>query len=216
MAIAGFYSSVVGRSDYGVDPDTVNMNPELNSKDLDQFENDRSRQYAYFVQNARHIRIITDIYHKIKRQRDWGANPKFVEKNPLFTDWLQSLPPDLQVNYPPDGSPPWIPSHFVGNMHSHCHLGIILLHRPQLLASKSFAAGGGGKIHMALCYSSAKYICRLQEATLDRFGLSGLLFMQRGINFAIYCILTCTMLHLVSSHCVDICTDCIGGRRLMT
>ncbi|KAE8147568.1 hypothetical protein BDV25DRAFT_168980 [Aspergillus avenaceus] len=187
-----------GRSDYGVDPGTVCMEPMLDIKSLDQFELDRSRQYAYFVQNAHHIRIITDIYHKIKRQKDWGANPKFVEKNPLFTDWLQSLPSDLQINYPSDGSPPWIPSHFVANMHSHCHLGIILLHRPQLLASKSFAAGGGGKMHMALCYSSAKYLCRLQEAILGRFGLSGLLSMQRGINFAIYCIMTCTMLHLVA------------------
>jgi hypothetical protein len=173
------------------------MNPALGIKGLDQFEIDRSRQYAYFVQNARNIRIITDIYHKIKKQKDWGANPKFVEKSSMFTEWLQSLPPDLQVNYPPDGSPPWIPSHFVGNMHSHCHLGILLLHRPQLLASKSFAAGGGWKIHMTLCYSSAKCLCRLQEAILDRFGLPGLLFMLRGINFAIYCILTCTMLHLV-------------------
>ncbi|TPR09586.1 hypothetical protein CAN33_0052210 [Aspergillus niger] len=111
-----------GRSDYGVDHETVNMSPTLDIRGLDQFELDRSRQYAYFVRNARHIRIIADIYHKIKKQKDWGANPKFVEKNPLFTDWLQSLPPDLQVNYPPDGSPPWIPSHFVGNMHSHCHL----------------------------------------------------------------------------------------------
>ncbi|RAH70976.1 Zn(II)2Cys6 transcription factor [Aspergillus aculeatinus CBS 121060] len=187
-----------GRSDYGVDPSTVNMSPTLDIRGLDEFEIDRSRQYAYFVKNASHIRIIADIYHKIKKQKDWGANPKFVEKNPLFTDWLQSLPPDLQVNYPPDGSPPWIPSHFVGNMHSHCHLGIILLHRPQLLASKSFTAGGGWKMHMALCYSSAKYLCRLQEAILNRFGLSGLLFMQRGINFTIYTVLTCTMLHLVA------------------
>ncbi|KAL5365758.1 hypothetical protein BJX96DRAFT_169369 [Aspergillus floccosus] len=187
-----------GRSDYGVDLDTVNMNPTLAIKGLDQFEIDRSRQYAYFVQNARNIRIITDIYHKIKKQKDWGANPKFVEKSSMFTDWLQSLPPDLQVNYPPDGSPPWIPSHFVGNMHSHCHLGILLLHRPQLLASKSFAAGGSWKVHMTLCYSSAKCLCRLQEAILDRFGLPGLLFMLRGINFAIYCILTCTMLHLIA------------------
>ncbi|KAF7593882.1 hypothetical protein BBP40_010693 [Aspergillus hancockii] len=187
-----------GRSDYGVNPDTVCMNPTLNIKGLDQFEIDRSRQYAYFVQNAHHIRIITDIYHKIKRQKDWGANPKFVEKNPLFTDWLQNLPPDLQINYPPDGSPPWIPSHFVANMHSHCHLGIILLHRPQLIASKSFVAGGEWKMHMALCYSSAKYLCRLEEAILERFGLSGLLSMERGINFAIYCIMTCTMLHLVA------------------
>ncbi|KAL4802862.1 hypothetical protein BDV18DRAFT_145687 [Aspergillus unguis] len=186
-----------GRSDYGVDPQTVNMQPELDIENVDQFEIDRSRQYAYFVRNAHHIRMLTDVYHKIKRQKDWGANSKFVENNPLFSDWLQSLPPDLQVNYPPDGSPPWIPSHFVGNMHSHCHLAIILCHRPQLIASK-FPAGGNWKMHMALCYSSAKCLCRLQEAILARFGLSGLLFMQRGINFSIYCILTCTMLHLVA------------------
>lgn len=186
-----------GRSDYGVDPQTVNMQPELDIKNVDQFEIDRTRQYAYFVRNAHHIRILTDVYHKIKRQKDWGSNSKFVENNPLFAQWLQSLPPDLQVNYPPDGSPPWIPSHFVGNMHSHCHLGIVLCHRPQLLASK-FPANGNWKMHMALCYSSAKCLCKLQEAILSRFGLSGLLFMQRGINFTIYCILTCTMLHLVA------------------
>jgi hypothetical protein len=174
------------------------MRPLLDIKGLDQFEVDRSRQYAYFVRNANHIRIITDIYHKIKKQRDWGADPRFVEKNPLFTNWLHSMPPDLQVNYPADGSPPWIPSHFVANMHSHCHLGIILLHRPQLIASKSFSAGGSWKGHFGLCYSSAKCLCRLQEAVLASYGLSGLLFMQRGINFAIYCILTCTMLHLIA------------------
>ena len=182
-----------------MDPETVDMRPALDIKGLDQFEVDRSRQYAYFVRNANHIRIITDVYHKIKRQKDWGGDPRFVEKNPLFTNWLQSMPPDLQINYPADGSPPWIPSHFVANMHSHCQLGIILLHRPQLLASKSFDAGGDWRIHLALCYTSAKCLCRLQEAILSSFGLPGLLYMQRGINFAIYCILTCTMLHLVSA-----------------
>ncbi|QQK45521.1 Zn(2)-C6 fungal-type DNA-binding domain [Penicillium digitatum] len=187
-----------GRSDYGVDPETVEMRPTLDIGGLDHYEIDRSRQYAYFVRNAHHIRIITDIYHKVKKQKDWGADARFVQNNPLFADWLRNLPPDLQVNYPPDGSPPWLPSHFVGNMHSHCHLAIIMLHRPQLFASQSFAAGGEWKIHMSLCYSSAKSLCRLQEATLQRFGLSGLLFMQRGINFAIYCILTCTMLHLIA------------------
>ncbi|KGO65722.1 Transcription factor, fungi [Penicillium italicum] len=187
-----------GRSDYGVDPETVEMRPTLDIRGLDHYEIDRSRQYAYFVRNAHHIRIITDIYHKVKKQKDWGADARFVQSNPLFADWLRNLPPDLQVNYPADGSPPWIPSHFVGNMHSHCHLAIIMLHRPQLFASQSFAAGGEWKIHMSLCYSSAKSLCRLQEAILQRFGLSGLLYMQRGINFAIYCILTCTMLHLVA------------------
>ncbi|KAL4883609.1 hypothetical protein BJY04DRAFT_21959 [Aspergillus karnatakaensis] len=186
-----------GRSDYNVDPATVNKQPELDIENLDQFELDRSRQYAYFVRNAHHIRMLTDIYHKIKRQKDWGSNSKFVENNHVFSEWLQSLPPELQVNYPPDGSPPWIPSHFVGNMHTYCHLGIVLCHRPQLLASK-FPANGSWKMHMALCYSSAKCLCKLQEAVLARFGLSGLLYMQRGINFTIYSVLTCTMLHLVA------------------
>lgn len=174
------------------------MRPTLDIRGLEQYEMERSRQYAYFVRNAYHIRTITDIYHKVKKQKDWGADPRFVQNNPMFSDWLRNLPADLQVNYPADGSPPWLPSHFVGNMHSHCHLAIILLHRPQLLASQSFAAGGDWRVHFSLCYSSAKSICRLQEAILERFGLSGLLYMQRGINFAIYCILTCTMLHLVS------------------
>jgi hypothetical protein len=198
-SLAGFSDGILlGRSDYGVDPDTVDMRPTLDIRGLDQYETERSRQYAYFVRNAHHIRIIADVYHKIKKQKDWGADPRFVQKNPLFDDWLHNLPTDLQVNYPSDGAPPWIPSHFVGNMHCHCHLAIILLHRPQLVASQSFTAASDWKIHFSMCYTSAKSICRLQEAILERFGLSGLLYMQRGINFAIYCILTCTMLHLVS------------------
>ena len=190
----------VGRSDYGVDLDSVDIRPTLDIKGLDQFEIDRSRQYAYFVRNARNIRIVTEIYHKVKRQKDWGADRRFMENNHVITSWFQSLPPDLTIDYPADGSPPWIPSHFVANMHSHCHLLNMLIHRPQLLASKSFDAEGSWKAHFSLCYSSAKSLCKLQEAILASYGLSGLLYMQRGINFAIYCILTCTMLHLVSDN----------------
>lgn len=192
-------SFYLGRSDYEVDPDTVDMRPKLDVAHLDQFEVDRSRQYSFFVKNAYHIRVYTELYHKIKKQKDWAADPRFTQSNPLFAEWYQSLPQDLQVTYPEDGSPPWLPSHFVGNMHSHYHLAIIMLHRPQLLASQTFAAGGGWRTHMSLCYSSAKCLCRLQEAIISRFGLQALRFMQRGINFTVYAILTCTMLHLVGS-----------------
>ncbi|KAK2759073.1 hypothetical protein FQN54_003172 [Arachnomyces sp. PD_36] len=187
-----------GRSDFGVDLDTVDTNPVPKAPGLDKFEMERSRQFVYWIRNVHNIRLFTESYHKTKKQKDWGANPKFVGNNPLFNDWLANLPPDLQVCYPQDGSPPWLPSHFLGNMHSHFHLGIIMLHRPQLLASKPFAAGGAWKSHMSLCYSSAKALCRLQESILASFGLNGLLYMQRGINFTIYSILTCTMLHLVA------------------
>ncbi|KAJ6145215.1 hypothetical protein N7470_009110 [Penicillium chermesinum] len=79
-----------GRSDYGVDPETVDMRPTLDIRGLDAYETDRSRQYAYFVRNAHHIRIITDLYHKVKKQKDWEADPRFVQKNPLFEDWLRN------------------------------------------------------------------------------------------------------------------------------
>lgn len=188
-----------GRSDFGVGLDTVDTDPIPKAPGLDKFELERSRQFAYWIRNLHNIRLFTESYHKAKKQQNWGSDPKFVGNNPLFNDWLANLPPDLQVCYPQDGSPPWLPSHFLGNMHSHFHLGIIMLHRPQLLASKPFAAGGAWKTHMSLCYSSAKTLCRLQESILSSFGLSGLLYMQRGINFTIYGVLTCTMLHLVSS-----------------
>ncbi|KAJ5180383.1 hypothetical protein N7492_003593 [Penicillium capsulatum] len=146
MVVEVMIGAPQGRSDYGVDLDTVDIRPSLDIRGLDAYETERSRQYAYFVRNARNIRIITDVYHKIKKQKDWGADPRFMQKNPLFADWLRTLPPNLQVNYPADGSPPWLPTHFVGNMHSHCHLAIILLHRPQLVASQSFTAGGNGRL----------------------------------------------------------------------
>lgn len=179
------------------------MRPQLNTVDVDQFEIDRSRQFSYFVKNAYHIRIYTELYHKMKKQKDWASDPRFSQNNPVFSDWYRGLPQDLRVSYPEDGSPPWLPSHFVGNMHTHYHLAIMMVHRPQLLASKSFSVDGDWRTHMKLCYSSAKCLCRLQEAIISRFTLQGLRFMQRGINFTVYAILTCTMLHLVSFSLAD-------------
>ncbi|KAK2749807.1 hypothetical protein FQN55_003043 [Onygenales sp. PD_40] len=187
-----------GRSDFGVDPDTVEYRPTWDIEDIDAFETERSRQFSYWVRSVRSIRLMTDAYHKLKRQPDWGADPRFIEINSLIPNWLASLPQDLQVSYPSDGSAPYLPSHFVGNMHSHFHLSTIMLHRPQLLASKSFTAGGKWRTHMVLCYNSAKMLCRLQEAILNSFGLNGLFFMQRGISFTVYGVLTCTMLHLIA------------------
>ncbi len=106
---------IVGRFDMGVDPDTVEIGTQLYSPDGDEFEAHLSRQFAYFVRNARNIRLMTSAYAKLRKQKDWGADPRFVGFNPAFTKWLQELPPDLQLSYPPDGSAPWLPSHFVGN-----------------------------------------------------------------------------------------------------
>ncbi|KAF3482040.1 putative C6 finger domain protein [Arthroderma uncinatum] len=187
-----------GRSEFGVETDTVETRPSWDIPNLDAYEAERSRQFGYFVHNALNIRRIVDTFHKLKKTKDWGANPQFSRNNPLFEAWYNSLPPDLMVTYPPDGSPPWIPSHFVANMHSHFELAKVMLHRPQFVAASSFPAGGEWRHHFSICYRSAKALCRLQEALLSSFGVAGFLCMQRGINFSIYCILTSVMLHLIA------------------
>ncbi|KAI4200070.1 MAG: hypothetical protein LQ350_004209 [Teloschistes chrysophthalmus] len=157
-----------------------------------------SRQFLFFVRNVKNVRHLHEVYGKLKKQPNWASDPKFTSLNPEALSWIGNLPKDLQVEYPKGDAPPWLPNHFVGNIHSYYHLNVIMVYRPQLMASDSFHAGGSWKKHMEVCYDSAKKMCRLQEAILQTFGLSGLLCMQRGINFVIYSVLTCAMIHLVA------------------
>ena len=145
---------------------------------------------------------MNDTAAKVRKKKDWGNDPQWVQLKPLFEAWHHELPAELQVTYPPDGSPPWLASHFVGNMHSYYELSVVILHRPQLAASDAVTLDGEWKHHMVMCYSAAKNLCRLQEAVLSGFGLSGLRCMQRGLGFSIYAILTCTVLHLVRFICM--------------
>jgi hypothetical protein len=187
-----------GRSDMGVDPNTVETSTNPPGSDLDDYEKALSRQFAFFVRNARNIRLITDSSQKLKKKKDWGLDPEFVAYNVAFKKWPSELPKDLQMPVPQENAPLSLPSHFIGNMHSHYQLGNLMLHRPQLVASKSFALDQQWKLQMSMCYNSAKMLCRLQEAIVAKFNMCGLMCMQRGINFTIYAILTCTMIHLVS------------------
>ncbi len=158
-----------------------------------------TRNFTYILRIMRNVRYMNGIYAKIRSKKEWGLEPEFVQLNPSFEAWLNDLPSDLQISFPTDGSPPWLPSHFIGNMHSYYYLSIIMLHRPQLTFMEPTAMDGAWKQHMMICYSSAKLLCRIQEALLQTFGLPGFLCMQRGINYTIYCVLTCTVLHLVCS-----------------
>ncbi|KAI1622697.1 hypothetical protein EDD37DRAFT_485345 [Exophiala viscosa] len=187
-----------GRTDLGVDSTSVDISPSPPCSDVDDFERSISRQFAYFVLNVRNIRLITEVSIKLKRKKDWGLDQEFVKHNAAFKNWPDELPRDLKVVLPQKGAIPILPSHFVGNMHAHYQLAIVMLHRPQLKASESFGADSQWRHHMTICYQSAKVLCRLQEAVLAQYDLTGLLCMQRGINFTIYAILTCIMLHLIA------------------
>ncbi|KAL2291848.1 hypothetical protein FJTKL_12025 [Diaporthe vaccinii] len=190
--------SAQGRTDLSVDLDSVDFGLPRPLAGGDDQDYQVARNFAYMARVVRNIARMNRVYSRIHKHKDWGCDPEFVQLNPNATAWLDELPADLSVNYPPDGSAPWLSSAFIGNLHSYYHLSIILLHRPQLTHLEPTSMDGQWKHHMLLCYNAAKTICRLQEATLQSFGLHGLQCMQRGINFSLYCIMSCIVLHLVA------------------
>ena len=168
---------------------------------LDTSEFQVSRQFTQYTRVVKNIQQTTLMYGSLrKKSDDWALEPSFVAHNADYPAWLRQLPEDMQIVYPPNGSAPWIPSHYVANMHCYHYLGMIMHLRPQLHAV-SDAYDSIWKQHMISCYSAAKNMCKLQEAVLKTYGLPGLLCMQRGISFTVYSVLTCTMLHLVGCNC---------------
>lgn len=157
-----------------------------------------SRQFVQYIRIAKNVYLSALMYGKLrKKTADWALDPSFVAHNADFSLWQRELPEDLQISYPPDNSAPWIPSHYIANLHSYQALAIVMHFRPQVNAvAESY--DGIWKQHMMTCYSAAKTMCKLQEAILKTYGMPGLLCMLRGMSFTIYAVLTCTMLHLVS------------------
>ncbi len=189
-----------GRTELSVHEDTVDSREPHPAPGVADSDMKVSRNFVYLVRVVSNISRMNRIYSRIKRNKDWAVDPDFTRMTPLLHAWPNELPADLSVTFSQDGSPPWLPSAFIGNMHCYYYLSILLLHRPQLQLLTPSSPDGRWKHHMMVCYSSAKLICRLEEAILQGFGLSALQNMQRGINFTIYSVLTCILVHLVTSH----------------
>lgn len=182
-----------------VDADTVDFSIPKPMPGTDDSDYHIQRQFTYFARCVGHIRNVAVVYSKLKKKKvEVGMDPKFLQLNPSFDKWMVELPQDLQVTFPPDGSPPWLPTHFLGNIHIQFCLGVVMLHRPQLASLDPSNPDGKWKRHMLIAYTNAKLLCRLQESVLDTFGMNGLLCMVRGVNYVVYSILTCTVLHLVA------------------
>jgi hypothetical protein len=179
-----------------VDIDSIDLSIQQSIPGIEELENINSWQFSYFCSLVRYVRRM--VYLLKMKRKNWAIDTEFMQLSRSIAALINDLPFDLQVMYPADDSAPWISSHFVGNLHIYYHLSIILLHRAQLAFSDSYAADGRWKERMMTCNRSAKLACRLQEAIIQEFGWVALLYMQRGVNFAIYVALTCIVLHLVS------------------
>lgn len=190
----------VGRTDFQVEEDTVDFNVPRLLPNQDESEYHVSRNFTYLARVVRNVSRMVVVYGRLKKSKEvkeWGLDPDFVQISPALDAWLAEIPADMSISYPANGSPPWLPSAFVGNVHSYYYLSIILFNRPQLAFLSPSTPGGQWKHHMLVSYNAAKMLCRLQEAVMGAYGLNGLLCMQRGINFTIYAVLACIVLHLV-------------------
>lgn len=187
-----------GRLDLAVDLDSVDFYVPAPQPGDDEGEYHVSRNFTYFARVVRNVRKMSRIYARLRKKKDWGLDPKFQQLNQDVHSYLGELPADLAVTFPADGSPPWLPSHVIGNTSSYYYLTLILLHRPQLSFLDPAGDDGSWKHHMLVCYDAAKSLCRLQEAIVANFGLTGLQCMQRGYSFTVYAGLSCIVLHLVA------------------
>src|ERR1700744_6243769 len=95
-----------GRTDYGVDPNSVDISEAPPYSDLDEYEKSISRQFAYFVRNARNIRLISDAHIKLKKKKDWALDQEFVAYNVAFKKWPDELPHDFRLSLSPTGEVP--------------------------------------------------------------------------------------------------------------
>ncbi|KAH6650595.1 hypothetical protein F5144DRAFT_52094 [Chaetomium tenue] len=187
-----------GRTDFHIEEDSVNFDIPRPIPNSDESEHQISRNFTYLTRIVRTVGRMARTYGRLKKSKEWGINPEFAQLDPSMSAWLAGLPADLTLTYPTDESPPWIPSAFVGNLHSYYYLSIILYNRPPLAVLTPSMPGGQWKQHMLVSYNAAKMLCRCQEAVVNSFGLNGLQCMQRGINFTIYAVLASIVLHLVA------------------
>ncbi|KJZ76979.1 hypothetical protein HIM_03856 [Hirsutella minnesotensis 3608] len=187
-----------GRHDLSIELESVDFNLPVQTPGDDESEYIVSRNFTYFARLVRNIGRMSNVYTKIKRKKDWGMDPEFQQLSQSISSFLSDLPPDMSITFPPDSSSPWIPSPFLGNLHSYYYLVLILYHRPVLSFLDPTANEAEWKHHMMICYNAARALCRLQEGTLQTFGLAGLQAMQRGFSFTVYAGLSCMVLHLVA------------------
>lgn len=193
-----YTDDLTGRHDLTVNHESVDFNAPRPIPGGDDGEYHVSRNFTYLARIVRNIRKMSTTYAKLRRTKDWGVNPEFQQLEQTISAYLPELPADMTISYPPDNSPPYLPSSFLGNLHAYFYLLQILYHRPVLSFLDPTTNEAQWKHHMMTCYNSAKALCRLQEATLKQFGLVDIQSMQRGFSFTLYAGLSCIVIHLVS------------------
>jgi len=188
-----------GRTKFNVSVDSVDVEDELVFESLPGDERLVAANFSYMTRSIRTVRTTNRIWGSLSKRTDqWARDPSFVENNKNVDEWLESLPPHLQIEFPADGSPPAIKDHFLPNLHCYHYLSALLQHRGQLDVLQP--TDPKWAVQVSICHLAAKRLCALQEAIRGKYGISGLYYMLRGAHFHMYCLMTCNMIHIIALH----------------
>ena len=188
-----------GRTKFNVSVDSVDVEDDLIFESLHESERAVAENFSYMTRSIRTVRTTNRIWGSLSKKTDqWARDPSFVENNKNVDEWLESLPPHLQIEFPKDGSPPAIKDHFLPNLHCYHYLSALLQHRGQLDVLSHTDPKWAGEV--SICHEAAKRLCALQEAIRGRYGIPGLYYMLRGAHFHMYCLMTCNMIHIIALH----------------
>jgi hypothetical protein len=58
----------------------------------DEGEFHNTRNFTYFSRVVRNVRRMNNVYSRIKKKKEWGIDPDFVQLNPSFESWMNDLP----------------------------------------------------------------------------------------------------------------------------
>lgn len=169
---------------------------------LDDHEYAIHAQFIHLIRLQKTIRAMADMHNKLKADPQWRKDPKFLQSAPKLDEWQANLPPYLKLHVSTDlNDPPpllgvHVGSHFAANLQVYYWLARMMLHRPALALGGVFT-DNRWRHHMMECTVAAKSICRLEEVVFEQCGMLGFQCMSRGVNFSIYSLLSCAMIHLV-------------------
>jgi hypothetical protein len=191
--------TIQGRLNYGIQSDTVSQELPQAIPGIDLAEYHISRQYTLFVRMITNVRKTINAYKTMhKHGEQYAVDLRYLELDMLYPHWLGDLPADLQIEIPSNPHDRWMRGAFLGNIHCYHYLSIIMHHRPTIHHIMNNVRNDSWKPYMIKCLDAAKKVCRIQESMLNTLGMASSIAMLRGISFAIYCLLTCAMLQLVS------------------
>src|SRR6266480_755533 len=104
-----------------VDVETVDCNAIDLFPGLDDSESLVYRNFTFFAKIIMRIRRMGAVSLESRKRglKDFAIDPEFVKIDSYLDAWQDELPADMRVSYPSDGSAPWIPSHYIGNLHAY-------------------------------------------------------------------------------------------------